>query len=70
MSKARDRFERLRAWVPYLWDCVGLTGIALLLKGVWEIHEPTAFIVAGLSLLLVAFLLARPMRKPETEEQR
>ena len=40
-------------------DVVGLVGFGLLVYGVWLIHRPSAYIVAGAGLLFASLILAR-----------
>lgn len=59
MRPFRPRRLIVRSWLPDVVDIVGLAGAIALLRGVAQIHPPTAWIVAGLLALAAAVLLAR-----------
>jgi glucose dehydrogenase len=40
-------------------DLAGIGGVALVTLGAWQIYPPAGFIVAGLSLVAAAWLLAK-----------
>jgi hypothetical protein len=44
-------------------DVVGLAGAGSVVAGVWLMHRPSAFIVAGIALVAFAFF-ASPRRSP------
>ena len=46
----------------YAWDGVGVAGFVVVVAGVWEIHAPTAKILAGGVLVTVATLISKPTR--------
>lgn len=40
-------------------ELAALCGVASVVYGVWQIYEPAAFVVAGMSLLAIAAIWAR-----------
>lgn len=48
-----------RSSIVDLIDVAGIAGAGLIVYGVSQIHRPSAFIVAGVFLLLGAWILAR-----------
>lgn len=40
-------------------DALGVAGSVTLVYGIWQIHQPAAFIVAGLLAIVVSILAAR-----------
>ncbi len=43
-------------------DVLLVSGLALVTFGVWQMHQPSAFIVGGLSVCGLAFALSRGRR--------
>lgn len=59
--------EKIRKYIPDPYDVLGILGIAVIVRGVWLIHRPTAWIVAGLAIVIQSVLAAAATsrRKPE-----
>lgn len=51
------------------YDAVGLVGLGLIVWGIWQIHQPTAIIAAGASLVLWSFAAATPKQDTAAERQ-
>jgi hypothetical protein len=41
-----------------VWNMIGLSGVALVISGVWMVYQPAGFILGGAVLLAVAILLS------------
>lgn len=48
----------IRAIPPMARDSIGLGGAAAIVYGVWQIHQPSAWIVAGVMMVVIALRLA------------
>lgn len=48
----------IRAIPPLARDLVGIGGAAAIVYGVWQIYQPTAWIVAGVMMVVIALRLA------------
>jgi hypothetical protein len=66
-SRGLRRGAALAAYVvpPLLRDLVGIAGAAAITFGVWQIHRPAAWIVAGIMMLLTALRLSAPSRRED-----
>lgn len=58
----------LRAIPPLTRDLVGVCGVAAIVFGVWQIHQPSAWIVAGVMMVVIALRLASSRSTPPEVE--
>ncbi len=58
----------LHAIPPVTRDLVGVAGAAAVVHGVWQIHEPSAWIVGGAMAIVVALRLSLPASSRQREE--
>ncbi len=58
----------LRAIPPLSRDAVGITGAAAVVYGVWQIHQPSAWIVGGIMAMVVTLRLSLPASSRQRED--
>lgn len=56
-----------RAVKPLIRDLIGLAGCSIFVYGVWMIHQPAAYMVAGAALVGFAWLMAQDS-KPKADK--
>lgn len=61
----RGAVNVVRVVPPLLRDLVGLAGASAIVFGVWQMHQPAAWIVGGGMLLLAALRLSAPPKREE-----
>jgi hypothetical protein len=58
----------IRAIPPLMRDAVGVSGAGMIVYGVWQMHQPSAWIVGGIFLVATAWRLAvRPRLAGEVD---
>lgn len=53
--------------IRYLDDILLLVGGVLIVVGIWQIYRPAAFVVAGLMLIGLAYLIGKVKAKDVTK---
>jgi hypothetical protein len=46
----------LKRWMPDLSDVFVVLGCALVVAGVWQVHRPSALVVAGMLMCILALI--------------
>lgn len=58
-STELDQQKRRRKFFDFACDVIGFMGFAAIVYGVWQIHQPSAYIVGGVILVILAIMATR-----------